>query len=167
MKQKPTAERVRELFDYDPETGALTNRTQRARAKIGEHAGTQRKDGYWSVSIDCSGRYLAHRVIWLWMTGTWPGRQVDHEDTNRRNNRWVNLREATPTQNNANRKVSRVSKSGIKGANYHPQSGKWRARVQHGGKVTEVGLFETPELAGAAYLAAAQKIHGEFARGTA
>jgi hypothetical protein len=163
---KPTAERVRELFDYDPRTGLLTNKIGRARARAGSVAGTRRKDGYWSVSIDGSGHFLVHRVIWLWVTGEWPTHEVDHEDTDRGNNKWLNLREATPLQNKANQPVSKCNGSGVKGAFFHPQTGKFRARIQVGGKQKSLGLHATAQLAGDAYLKAARSIHGEYARGT-
>jgi hypothetical protein len=163
---KPTAERVRELFDYDPETGILTNRIGRAKAKAGSPAGSLRKDGYLCVSIDCCIGLLVHRVIWLWVTGEWPAHQVDHDDLNRSNNKWNNLREATAAQNGANRPVSKKNGSGVKGAFFHPQTGKYRARIQYQGKQRSLGLYDTAAMAGAAYLAAARTIHGEYARGS-
>lgn len=166
IQAKPTQARLRELFDYDPETGILTNKVRRAKAAPGREAGSTRKDGYLSLSIDCLMGQLAHRVIWAWMTGEWPADQIDHADGDRRNNRWANLRLATAAQNNANKKTRRGKAScSIKGAFFHSETGKWRARIQVRGQQISLGLYDTPEDAGSAYLNAAQSIHGEFARG--
>lgn len=166
MAIQTTHARVHELFDYDAATGVLTNKVRRARAAPGQAAGFLRKDGYLTVAVDGT-HYLVHRIIWLWGAGEWPTEQIDHIDSDRANNRWANLREASPQQNNINKRISRANSSGVKGAVFHPQSGKWRARVQRSGKQVQIGMFETPELAGAAYLVAAKTIQGAFARGSA
>ncbi|MCA8339501.1 AP2 domain-containing protein [Burkholderia multivorans] len=49
------------------------------------------------------------------------------------------------------------------GVSSHPNTSRWVARIQHGGKQHYLGMFDTPELAHAAYVAAAKRLHGEFA----
>src|SRR5882757_2524557 len=46
------------------------------------------------ILIGYAGRiYRAHRLAWLYMTGTFPlpGMEVEHHDANKHNNRWSNL----------------------------------------------------------------------------
>ncbi len=41
--------------------------------------------------------------------------------------------------------------------------GKWKATIGHKRRKIYLGRFDTPELAYAAYCAAAKELHGEFA----
>src|SRR5208337_270858 len=71
-RQDLAADRAKELFDYDPETGVLTWKVAPSKSvKIGNIAGNPRKNGYLRVQIyGCV--YLVHRVIFLIMVGRWP-----------------------------------------------------------------------------------------------
>lgn len=158
-----TAERVRELFDYDPHSGLITNRVRRAKAPPGAISTYRHICGYLAMSIDCK-RYLAHRVIWFWMTGKWPVSEIDHIDLDRNNNAWVNLREATSSQNRANRKAQRNNSSGFKGVTFHKPTRRWRAKIKNGSHHFHLGLFERPEDAHAAYVKAAEQHFCQFAR---
>jgi hypothetical protein len=107
--------------------------------------------------------YPAHQLAWLHMTGKWCSAVIDHRDGNRSNNRWANLRHATVSQNNANRPLQRNNKSGFKGVR-RADSGGWRARIQKNRRTHELGIFATLQAAHAAYVAAAHRLHREFAR---
>lgn len=87
--REATAERVRELFRYDPETGIFTRLVDSPmhRAKAGETSASINSQGYAQIRVD-GKRYKAHRLAWLHMTGEWPTQQIDHIDGNRANNRW-------------------------------------------------------------------------------
>ena len=113
--KKLTRARLRELFHYDPETGLFTRLiTTSSRARAGMVAGSLHGEGYLSIRID--GRlYLSHHLAWFYMTGRWPRRIIDHEDTDGTNNRWVNLRKANKSGNGANARLSRANTSGFKG----------------------------------------------------
>lgn len=165
---KEKIEDLYSTFSYDPDTGEfqwLRNVGQRGR--IGEPAG-----GVWS---DKSGksyvvltlnrqRYPAHCVAHLFMTGRWPAGEIDHRDGNGLNNRWLNLREGTKSQNQANARRRRDNSSGYKGVSLHAASGKFCARIQCRGRRINLGLYETPQEAHAAYVHAANSLFGEFAR---
>lgn len=83
---------------------------------------------------------------------------------NRLDNRAANLREATRAQNAANAPVRRDSRSGVKGVRQDGRTGKWIASIKAGGHAKHLGVFESVEAAAAAYRAAAQRLHGRFAR---
>jgi len=164
-----SAERVRERLSYDPATGVVSWRSLHKMAnkkfKVGDPA------GYWTgvtpkrLTILLDGKpYLAHRLAWVLHYGVWPDGFVDHKDGNPANNRIDNLRIATPAENARNAKCKRSSRSGVKGVEWHAQTGKWRARIQTGGRNKHLGLFDTIEAARKARNEAAEKYHGEFAR---
>lgn len=139
-----TAEQVRELFDYSPVTGLLRYRKDGAgrgghNQVAGAVAGTTADDGYVVVHIK-SKVFLAHRVIWLWMTGEWPQEQVDHENRLRNSNAWHNLREASNRQNHANRTDN---KSGHVGVMWEKARGKWKAYARIDYTMHNIGRYDT------------------------
>lgn len=157
---------VRQLFDYEPATGILRWKVKRAQMNIGDAAGTLRtgpKGGHLQVSIDCK-IYRVHCIIWLWMTGVEPTKEIDHEDLVGSNNRWDNLREATHSQNMSNTGISRRNTTGFKGVFWYKAYGKWAAQIWRNKKAYFLGYYDTPEEASAAYEAKAKELSGEFAR---
>lgn len=160
-----TAERARELFNYDEATGALTRRlsVRRGRIKAGGALGSLDSHGYLQTFIDGRMRLL-HRVIWLMVYGTWPAGQIDHINGARTDNRLANLREASREENCRNSKVQSNNASGKKGVSFHKPSGKWQARISVDGKRRSLGAFDRKEDAADAYDRAALDLHGAFAR---
>lgn len=156
-----TAERLRELLVYDPLTGLFTNRIQRGqRGPIGAIAGSYDKDGY--VVIQINGiKFRAGRLAFLYMKGRWPI-EVDHEDRVRDNNIWLNIRESDRSENVANSERP-LGESGLRGVKFDPKTSTWRSRIQFRGYREYVGAYATAEEAHAAYLVAANTVHGEYA----
>lgn len=159
-----TANRLRELLDYEPETGVLTWRVLRSNIHKGSIAGfAHRAIGYRVIRID-GQKYLAHRLAWLHVTGRWPEGDIDHSNRDGFDNRFANLREASRSQNAGNQKRRVTNRSGFKGVARIAGREKWQGKICVRGKQIYLGLFDTPEAAHAAYCAAAEKHFGEFAR---
>lgn len=162
MTAASLAARVRELFDYDHESGAFIRRVRLAqRHQVGDRAdllvnhGVAR--GYRRVAFD-SQKYQAHRVAWLYVHGRWPEFQIDHINGDRGDNRIANLRDVPARVNNENqRKAYSNNRCGLLGVFAH--QGKWRSRIQTRGLSLDLGSFETPEQAHAAYLKAKRSQH--------
>lgn len=155
-----TQGRLKELVNYDLETGIFTWATTRKKCTIGHVAGSTRADGYTLIRLDYK-RYYAHRLAWLYMTGEW-ARIVDHKDLNPLNNSWANLRKATPTESAQNRGAQSNNRLGLKGVSYNGYG--FYAKIHVNGAHKHLGSFRTAEDAHNAYTAAAQAYHGEFAR---
>jgi len=156
-KALPSFDRVRELFDYDPETGILRWKLSPARSvPIGSIARIPR------VSINWQN-YHTHRIIWLWMTGNDPGYfPIDHHDLDQKNNRWTNLRLATNSLNSANRPIFSNHSTGFKGVTKRGSS--YRSHIRKDGIKYNLGTFSSPQEAHAAYALKAIEFFGEFAR---
>lgn len=134
---------------YVPQTGEIFN-------KITGKVATVKWGKYLACKVE--GKfYTAHRLIWLLMTGIEPPELVDHEDRNKQNNKWSNLRLATSKQNCENRGLNSNNALGIKGVRKHKSCDKYEARIASNGVRMSLGLFDTIEEAIAARTAAEEK----------
>jgi hypothetical protein len=107
-----SADKLRTLLRYDPETGFFTWKATRRGCSPSSNAGTVSKDtGYRIIVIDYR-QYRAHRLAYLYMTGAWPAEEIDHRNGVRDDNRWVNLRHATVAQNCRNSRLRADNTSG-------------------------------------------------------
>ena len=91
--------------------------------------------------------------------------QVDHKNLNTLDNRKSNLRLVTHSGNQFNRKKYRTNTSGFKGVTWNKNHQKWQAQLQLNKKRMYLGFFESCRDAAMAYNIAAEKYHGEYARG--
>ena len=159
-----TRERLKFLLTFNEETGRFFWRGGVKRGcREGALAGTYdvkypliRIDGYF---------YKLHHLVWLWKTGAWPIEFVDHRDLKTKNSVPSNLRAATHSQNNANRRC-RPNATGLKGVIRirAAKMNKFGACISVNGRNRSLGRFKTAEDAHAAYRIAATERFGEFAR---
>lgn len=158
-----TAEQLREILRYDPETGLFVWAMARGKKTAkGKAAGSLDNYGYIVIRFDGS-LWKGHRLAWLYMTGEWPVCVVDHKNGICSDNRWNNLREASKGLNAANSKLAANSRTGFKGVSKHKKVEMWVAQITVNQRNIYLGLFRTPQEAHSIYIAAAKKYFGEFA----
>lgn len=161
-----TVEYLHSILDYDPDTGVFRWRrrddlpVQWNGKWAGNIAGSPSSSGHILIGISRS-KYCAHRLAWLYMTGELPS-EIDHINADKTDNRFSNLRIATRAQNNANKRVQRNSRTGVKGVSKFRN--KYRAQMWIDNKHIHIGVFDTLEQAKEAHAAAYTKLHGQFAR---
>src|ERR1043166_1081563 len=157
-QSKLTAERLRELLDYEPATGLFKWRTKRAQMNQGDVAGYINKHlGYVIIVVDTE-LYYAHRLAFLHVTGKWPKINVDHINNNRTDNRWENLREANVFESAWNMRTFKNS-SGVKGV--YRSFGKWQAKLKAKHK-SVTARFETLDEAEKWIKQKREELHGAF-----
>lgn len=164
MIRSLTHQRLRDVLDYDPMTGEFRWRFDKTGryAREGARAGAINGDGYRQICID-RVIYGAGPLAVFWITGEWPARFVDHINGDKDDNRWCNIRDATVSQNGFNsRAVKNKKYSPLKGVTFH--RGRYMAQIKVNYRPIYLGRFDTPEEAHAAYMTAARKYFGEYAR---
>ena len=143
---------LKNFFCYDPESGVFTRRKKWGRQNVGDPVGSISPQGY--VQVGVGGRtYGAHRLAWLYVTGSFPDGEIDHINRNRSDNRFKNLRAVTRSENLMNTIAKQTSKSGVKGVSLRSlRKGKrpkkmWRADFSFNKKRFYLGNFYTLEAA--------------------
>lgn len=140
-----TQHRIKELLNYDTETGIFTWRVRNGnRTKAGGTAGGVNSHGYVQIRLD-GVLYKAHRLAWLYMYGVMPEDMIDHINRKTGDNRICNLRVATNSQNQQNAGVRSDSSSGIRGVSWDNKRGKWCARIKAEEDSRHLGYFDNIE----------------------
>lgn len=167
MKSELSVDYLREMLDYDPESGIFRWKFKTPYKDVGEVVGRRDKDGYLDTHIKMmSGRsknFRLHRLAWFYVYGVWPENQIDHINGIKDDNRIENLREATANQNQWNQKKAKNNTSGHKVVYWVKRANKWRAFIYCNSKNIHLGYFSSLLEAAEAYKQAAIKYHGEFA----
>lgn len=168
INKLPSLKYLRECFWYEVSTGILywkrrprhhfpTERgwkifTKRCVGKPALNSG----DRYSQGRLD--GQHTAaHRVIWKLQTGKEPPPVIDHEDENKKNNRWKNLRETTHAQNCVKRNGN------FDGVHKHKNKNRWVAQAGGQNGKRYIGIFDSQEKARVARQRAMREIYGVFA----
>lgn len=160
MKTDLTADRLRELLDYNPDTGVFTWRKTSGRAGAGSVAGRSHHQGYCQIGVD-GYRHSAHRLAWLHFYGEWPKAEIDHINGLRSDNRIANLRDVPLRVNQQNRRQAHATKRScdLLGVTWNKRQKRWIARLIVDGDVRFVDRFTDPQEAHAAYIEAKRKFH--------
>jgi hypothetical protein len=155
------AQRLREILDYDIETGIFRWKTMLAhRRKPGDVAGSL-THGYIEIGIS-NQRYRAHHLAWLYVTGSWPALDIDHKDGIRKNNAFANLRQVSNQKNAQNRHQvsSRKTSTPFLGVTWNKSRQCWMAQIRtKDGKNLNLGLYDNDYQAHIAYLYAKREHH--------
>lgn len=86
-----TPERVRDVLDYDPETGIfLWRKPVSTSRRPGDVAGFNREKGYRLIMVD-KQKYQAQRLAWFYVYGKWPESILRFKDNDPQNCRIDNL----------------------------------------------------------------------------
>lgn len=154
-----TQERLKELLDYNPETGAFTRRMSRRGAAAGSVAGSVHNRGYVQITVD-GANHLAHRLAWLYVYGVWPTQDTDHINRVRNDNRIANLRDVSHRENMLNTGVRSDNTSGVIGVCWVAARGKWHSCIGVFGRTRHLGRFADFNDAVAARRAAEVEVYG-------
>lgn len=143
MRALLSQQELQTFLRYDQHSGDFTWITKPKlanRVTVGTLAGYKSKAGY--VQIRLGGTlYYAHRLAFLYMTGTLPTEQVDHINGNPADTSWDNLRLATSTDNQRNTAISKNNSSGVVGVCWDKSKHLWLARIYANSKEHFLGYF--------------------------
>ena len=151
-----TPEDLRNLLEYNPETGLLRWRVRPAslfssqrscstwNARYAGQPAMTAKNAHGYAGGPILGKtYLAHRVIWAIAKGFWPEGEIDHVNGDRTDNRLSNLREVDHRENSMNASKSHNNSSGETGVYWRSDNRKWAAKIGIEGKLVHLGCFDT------------------------
>lgn len=161
--QIPSQDYLKECFDYNEKTGALTwkhrpihhfrsgyrsaegcmNNWNSKMAGKPAFTAVAQTGGYYFGTLDNVKGIKAHRIIWKLFYGEDPaGKEIDHIDGDPTNNGIENLRLVDRVENAANLKLQERNKSGVHGVRWWAQSGKWRVTITRNRVCQHIGMFE-------------------------
>ncbi len=156
----PSPGLLRKLLRYEPDTGKLFWRERTPDMFEGGLYSSERscrafntrhadKEAFTSDSFDgykqgmtLGKAYQAHRIVWALHYGEWPEGQIDHINGIRDDNRIVNLRVVSNSENCKNQKLRSTNTSGHLGVSWHKPTGRWQAYIQTSGRINYLGIFK-------------------------
>ena len=157
MKEYPTQEQIKQVLDYNQETGVFIWKPrpvnmfkasvwQNRNCKIwntrfaNTPAGCSSDGRYITIRIN-EHQYWAHRLAYIYVHGGLPDREIDHINRNGCDNRIVNLRCVNRVFNQRNVKITTKNSSGVVGVSFDKQKSKWQVLISASGKHVFVGRF--------------------------
>lgn len=169
FKDDLTADFVRSILDFDPATGIFRwrynpNNPQAWNTRRAGQIAGGRGSRYGAVAIIriAGPSYVAHRLAWLITHGEWPMDEIDHINGDPLDNRLVNLRIVTHSQNQFNKAKQSNNTTGYVGVVHRPRTQRsdlWEARISKDGKIVWQAYFTNPQEAAAARRKAVKMIH--------
>lgn len=166
-RQLPSQDGLRQLLNYDPETGKLFWKERGPEWFSSGRLSAEKTAAWWNkrfsgkeafTAIDAHGYhsggifraiYAAHRIAWIHVHGSISG-EIDHINGDKADNRLCNLRDVTRVTNMRNKPQNSNNVTGVVGVFWHSASGKWAAKIGVGMKSLHLGVFPTFEEAVAA-----------------
>ena len=151
---KLTQERLKELVNYDSETGDFTWK-KRCIKEFSKYSHLNswntrfannvagcidKSSGYMSITVEGKS-YKLHRLVWLFTYGYFPENEIDHISRVKTDNRLVNLREVSSTCNMRNRDKMCTNTSGVTGVSWSKRKGKWNSQISISGKGINLGSY--------------------------
>jgi hypothetical protein len=140
---------LREILEYQPETGLFFWKKKRSGISVGQLAGGKDRDGYIRIKID-NVKYGAHRLAWMYVHGDFPKNFIDHINGVKSDNRICNIRDVTRSENMQNL-FKPQGKNIYIGVYKNSRSNNWYSKIEVNGKQIRLGTFKTPEEANIAY----------------
>ena len=137
-------ELLKEKLHYDPDTGIFTALHSHGTRVKGESVGSLSPRGYLVAHFNGKLR-LCHRLAFLYMLGEWPELDVDHKDTVKTNNKWINLRVVTKSVNSRNKSIHKNNTSGTVGVSWNTRRSRWVATIYVDGRLLHLGYFQFKE----------------------
>lgn len=154
-------EELNKSYFYNHVTGIITRKLDSGRWKKGQVCGWEIGQGYTEISLN--GKTIgAHRLAWALHYQEQPPEYVDHINRIKNDNRIVNLRAATKSQNGANRTILSNNTNGFKGCYFIKSCNKWRVQCRLNKKLYNLGYHSEIESARKAYNEFASKVFGEY-----
>ncbi len=137
-----TQAQLKELLHYDPDTGVFTYRVNRGGQCRGNCAGYLTSQGYIMIQI-AHRAYKAHRLVFLYMVGSFPINDTDHINGIKSDNRWSNLRDVTASVNVHNRsKPPTNNNTGVTGVSWSEHHRRWNVRIMVKKRRLSLGYFK-------------------------
>lgn len=170
MRTNPNADYVKSRLDYNHLTGDFYWKPIRTLRKehrtwntrfAGKKAGSLDSHGYLRIALDGIA-YKAQQLAWVIMTGEWCDSDIDHMNQIPNDNRWRNLRKASPSENRCNSGMQANNTSGYKGVSWDARKNRWRADIKKDGQAYFLGQFRNIMDAKNAYDKAAKQLHGDY-----
>ena len=126
---------MKDLLNYDPETGVITwVKPSSTKLKPGDIAGSDTGNGYRRVFVN-GRKYLAHRLAWYLHYGVWPSKNIDHINGDPSDNRIENLRDVSQSVNIRNQ-------GRLAGVTWNKALKKWEVALTVDYRKIYLGVFD-------------------------
>lgn len=164
QEEELSQELLQTILDYSPVEGTLVwKQVVHSACKLGASALATNPKYYPKIQLG-GKRYPTHKIVYMLVTGAYPVGEIDHVDTDILNIKWDNLRPASRSEQNCNKRRYKNNTSGVKGVTFEPITGKWRAGIRLNNKTHNLGLFSNLEEAKEKITIYRNNLHKEFAR---
>lgn len=95
------------------------------------------------IRIGIKGKlHRAHRLVWLYIHGKFPENDIDHINGDGTDNRLVNLRAVTRSENGQNARLHIDNNSGVSGVYWNKKNERWYAQIHVDKKKKHLGCFK-------------------------